>query len=100
VPGDPRECRKHALRCAELAMTSRTEQLKAKFLALSKHWEALAVQLEDVLATLAESKDTQSIVQETLDASKRLSSLLIEKDPIRKPTRPSIDPGTARRRCR
>ena len=83
MPGDPRECRKHALRCAELAMTARTEQLKAKFLALSKQWEALAIQLENVLATLAESQDVQLNVQETLDRSKRLSSLLIEKNAIR-----------------
>jgi hypothetical protein len=78
-------------------MAARTEQLKAKFLALSKHWEALAIQLEDVLATLAESEDIQLIAQETLDNSKLLSNLPFKTV---EPTRPSIDPGTARRRCR
>ena len=75
MPGNPKECRKHAARCAELAMTARTEQLKARFLALSKHWEALAIQLEDVLATPAEREDIQLIVQETLDDSKQLLNL-------------------------
>ena len=28
MPGDPRECRERALRCAQLAVTARTQQLK------------------------------------------------------------------------
>jgi hypothetical protein len=32
MPGDPKECRRHAARCAELAVAARTPQLKAAFL--------------------------------------------------------------------
>lgn len=46
MPGDPRECRRRAARCAELAVKAKNEQLKAQFLGLSKTWESLAVELE------------------------------------------------------
>jgi hypothetical protein len=39
------ECRRHALRCAELAMAARTPQLKTMFLELSKNWKALDLSL-------------------------------------------------------
>jgi hypothetical protein len=42
MPGDPRECRRHALRCAELAVSAAPQQLKAALLELSKNWEQLA----------------------------------------------------------
>jgi hypothetical protein len=47
-------CRKHAARCAEIAVAARTPQLKAAFLALSKNWENLAIQLENAFAQLAD----------------------------------------------
>jgi hypothetical protein len=37
MPGDPKECRKHAARCAEMAVAAYTPQLRATFLELSKH---------------------------------------------------------------
>jgi hypothetical protein len=46
MTSDPKECRKHALRCAELALAARTLQLKSMFLELSKNWENLAIQIE------------------------------------------------------
>jgi hypothetical protein len=52
MPGNSKECRKHALRCAELAMKARTEQLKALLLELSKNWEHLALSLEHGLGQL------------------------------------------------
>lgn len=52
MPGDPRECRERALRCAELAVTARTQQLK-EALELSKNWEILALQLEEIQALLS-----------------------------------------------
>jgi hypothetical protein len=52
--GDPKECRRHAARCAELAVTAQTPQLKAAFLGLSKNWEKLAIQLEDAFAQIDE----------------------------------------------
>jgi len=72
MPGDPKECRKHAARCAELAVAARTAQLKAAFLGLSKNWEKLAIQLEDAFAQLAESQDIRSRVQETVNEARQL----------------------------
>jgi hypothetical protein len=54
MPGDPKECRLHALHCAELAGTARTAQLKATLLELSKNWERLALDLERTQALLDE----------------------------------------------
>jgi hypothetical protein len=56
MPGDPKECRRHAARCAELAVAAHTPQMKNTFLALSKCWEKLAIKPEEALAQLAESE--------------------------------------------
>ena|SRR5215469_9005053 len=77
MPGDPRECRIHAARCAALAATARTPQLRAMFLDLSKNWERLAIQLEDAFAKITESEAIRSYVQESLNETRRLSSLPI-----------------------
>jgi hypothetical protein len=45
MPGNSMECRRHALRCAELGMAARTPQLKAMFLELSKNWKTLDLSL-------------------------------------------------------
>ena len=66
MPGDPKECRTHAARCAEMAVAARTPQLKGTFLELSKNWEKLAIQLEYGFAQPAESQDIRSDVRETL----------------------------------
>jgi hypothetical protein len=50
MPGDPKECRRHAACCAELAVAASTPQLKTTFLGLSKNWEKLAIQLEGAFA--------------------------------------------------
>ena len=55
MPGDPKECRKHALRCAELAMAARSPQLKTTLLDLAKKCEILAIQLENALTLLREA---------------------------------------------
>ena len=47
MPADPREYRRNAARCAELAVSARSEQLKAALLQLSKNWEHLAIDLEN-----------------------------------------------------
>jgi hypothetical protein len=72
MPGDPKECRKHAARCAEMAVAAYTPQLRTSFLQLSKHWEQLAIQLENAFAQLAESEDSRSRVQETVNESGQL----------------------------
>jgi hypothetical protein len=46
VRGDPAECRRHALQCAELSATANTEKLRMAFADLAKSWETLAMQLE------------------------------------------------------
>jgi hypothetical protein len=46
MPGNPKECRQRALRCADLARTARTPELKNTLLDLSKSWHKLAVELE------------------------------------------------------
>jgi hypothetical protein len=46
MPGDPKQCRLHALHCVEMAATVKTAQLKATFLDLSKSWVRLAESLE------------------------------------------------------
>ena len=58
MPGDPRECREHALHCLELAKTASSPQVKAKFLDLANMWTKLAAELE---ATLAIMKITDSV---------------------------------------
>jgi hypothetical protein len=54
MPGDPKECRRHAARCAELAATARTQQLKATLLELSANWVKIAGDLERTKALLDE----------------------------------------------
>jgi hypothetical protein len=67
MPGDPKECRKHAARCAELAMTARSHELKAALLELSKNWENLAISLEAVKAMVGESDNAASDIPQTID---------------------------------
>ena len=59
MPGDPRECREHAARCAVPNWpTTHTPQLKATFLELSRDWERLAIQLEEAFAQIDEINPT------------------------------------------
>ena len=59
MPGDPKECRRNAARCAELAVAAHTPQLRTRFLELSNNWEKLAIQLE-AFAKLTESEAIRS----------------------------------------
>jgi rubrerythrin len=79
MPGDPKECRTHAVRCAELAVTAGTPQLRTTFLELSKNWEKLAIQLEDAFAKLTESEAIEARAGETLNETKELLSNLAAK---------------------
>jgi hypothetical protein len=71
VVGDPKECRRHAARCAELAVTAGTPQLRTSFLDMSKHWEKLAIQLENAFAKIAEIEDIESNVRGPLNKTER-----------------------------
>jgi hypothetical protein len=52
MPGDPKQCRQHALRCADLAHTATSPQLKSLLIELSKNWLKLAIELERTHALL------------------------------------------------
>jgi hypothetical protein len=54
MPGDPRECRQHAWRCAELAITARTPELKLLLIELSQNWLKMATDLEHMQVLFAE----------------------------------------------
>jgi hypothetical protein len=42
MPGDPRECRQHALSCVRLAQTSASPQASEQFANLARTWIRLA----------------------------------------------------------
>jgi hypothetical protein len=46
MPCDPRQCRKNALRCADLAHTAKSPELSMLLVDLSKSWMKLADELE------------------------------------------------------
>jgi hypothetical protein len=52
MPGDPQECRQHALTCVRLAQTSSTPQAREQFASLANTWLRLAADLEKTLALL------------------------------------------------
>jgi hypothetical protein len=50
MPGDPKECRQHALNCVRLAQTSSTPQAIEEFASLANTWLRLAADLEQARA--------------------------------------------------
>jgi hypothetical protein len=52
MPGDPKECRQHALNCMLLAKQTGNQESKQTFLSLSQSWTRLAVELENAQALL------------------------------------------------
>ena len=52
MPGDPRTCREHAQRCAELAALAATSEEREHFLSLEKSWLRFAGELESAEAFL------------------------------------------------
>jgi hypothetical protein len=52
MPGDPKECREHARRCAELACTADTPEAKDHFASLATSWIKIAAELESAQALL------------------------------------------------
>ena len=53
MPGDPKECRQHALNCVRLAQTAATPQSREDFANLAQTWVRLAEDLERAQAFLA-----------------------------------------------
>jgi hypothetical protein len=52
MPSDPTECRENTACCVELAVAAKTEHLKVMLVELSRSWEKLAIDLENVLDTI------------------------------------------------
>ena len=53
MPGDPKECRQHALNCVRLAQTATTPQSRERFANLAQTWVRLAEELEHAQAFLS-----------------------------------------------
>jgi hypothetical protein len=60
---DPHEYRVHAIKCAGLASSVRTPELKVMFSELSKGWETLARAIEEADATFAQNDVDDSPAQ-------------------------------------
>jgi hypothetical protein len=57
MPGDPKECRQHARRCAELASVATTPEAREQFLSLQQSWIRLAADLDNAKAVIAALDD-------------------------------------------
>ena len=53
MPGDPKECRHHARRCAELAAVATTPEAREQFLSLQLSWIRLAADLDNAQTLIA-----------------------------------------------
>jgi hypothetical protein len=58
MPGNPEECRQHALACVRLAQTSATQKVRDHFAELAKTWIRLAEDLETGRAFLDDETET------------------------------------------
>jgi hypothetical protein len=65
MPGNPEECRQHALHCVRLAQTSRTPQGRDHFAKLARTWIRLAEDLEKNRAFLNEDVDETETTKQT-----------------------------------
>ena len=52
MPGDPKECRKHARNCLQLAEASANAEITRTFVDLAHSWTRLALDLESAQALL------------------------------------------------
>jgi hypothetical protein len=59
MPGDPKECRQHALNCAQLAKGASTAEQRDHFAKLARTWIKLAEELEQTEAFLAAIEDEE-----------------------------------------
>ena len=56
MPGDPKQCRQHAERCAELARIASTSEARETFLDLQMKWIRLAMELTQARALIEATK--------------------------------------------
>jgi hypothetical protein len=65
MPGDPQECRRHALTCVRLAQTSASPQAREEFASLANTWLRLATDLEQARAFLGAMDDADEPIRRT-----------------------------------
>jgi hypothetical protein len=65
MPGDPKECRQHALNCVRLAQTSASPHAREHFANLARTWIRLADELEKTQAFLAALDDETEPIKRT-----------------------------------
>ena len=63
MPGDPKECRQHALNCVHLAKGASTPEMRDHFAKLARTWIKLADELEQSEAFLRAIEDDEPIKQ-------------------------------------
>jgi len=63
MPGNPKECRQHALNCVQLAKAAQSQEARGRFAHLARTWIRLAEELERIQAVLAEGEDEQELEQ-------------------------------------
>jgi hypothetical protein len=68
MPGDPKECRQHALNCMLHANAATTVEAKQTFHNLAQSWTRLAVELESARAFLNALTDATDQRDEALQA--------------------------------
>ena len=61
MPGDPKECREHARRCAELAKVATTQEAREQFLSLQMSWIRLAADLDNAKAFIDALDEMDSV---------------------------------------
>ena len=60
MPGNPKECRQHALNCQRLAETATNEHDRQQLRALADSWLALAAELESMESLLDTLRQVKS----------------------------------------
>jgi hypothetical protein len=59
MSGDPKECRQHAERCAELARLASTPEDRDTFLSLQMTWIRLAMELDQARALIEATQEVE-----------------------------------------
>jgi hypothetical protein len=71
MPGDPKECRQHALNCVRLAQTSPSPHAREHFANLARTWIRLADDLERSQAFLERSQAFLGALDEETEPQRR-----------------------------
>ena len=61
MPGDPKECRKHARNCLRIAEASTNAEIIRTFVDLAHSWTRLALELESAQALLVAAEDMEKM---------------------------------------